>query len=326
MKWYDISERAQQLRPFNFIIGGRGIGKTYSTISWLIEKGEPFLYLRNTDTQMTESCSAFGNPFKRWSLDHGRDIFIQAEGKHYIIKERTGEKTGRILGYAAALSVFENLRGVDLSECKYVMFDEFIERRTLMFDQFSAFANFYETVNRNRELLGDPPLMCFLLSNAQKLDNAILAGYNIIPIIEDMLRSGQRSYTNDLLHIELPKSEVSAAKMQTVNYLMTEGSSYYQEAISNDFAFDSFYNVGKKPIKEYIPVCMIDNMFIYQHKSNNNYYICRTANNKVRDFTSKDNLRTFLQQYGLRLRIARDAGKLEYADYSIKSKFSALLR
>lgn len=325
MEWYDISKRSEQLRPFNFIIGGRGIGKTYSTINWLIEQGKPFIYLRNTDTQMTESCSSFGNPFKRWSLDHNRDIFIQAEGKHYVIKERTGEKETKTLGYAAALSVFENLRGVDLSECVYCMFDEFIERRTLMFDQFSAFANFYETVNRNRELLGDPPLMVFLLSNAQKLDNPILAGYNIIPQIEIMMKAGQRSYTNNLLHIELPKSEVSEAKKQTVNYLMTEGSSYYQEAIDNDFAFDSFYNVGKKPIKEYVPVCSIDGIYIYQHKSTSNYYCCRTANNKCMEYTSKDNRRMFLQRYGIRLRMARDGGKLEYSDFSIKSRLNALL-
>ena len=146
MKWYEI--RAENLRPVSIVIGGRGIGKTYSTISFLMESGEKFIYLRNTDVQLRESASDFGNPFKRWNLDHGRNIEIHPEGKHYIISENE-----EILGYAAALSTFKNLRGVDLSDIRYVFFDEFIERDKIRFDQFSAFANMYETINRNREVL-----------------------------------------------------------------------------------------------------------------------------------------------------------------------------
>lgn len=325
MKWYDISERSEQLRPFNFIIGGRGIGKTYSVMGYLLSQEDPFLYIRNTDTQMSESASEFGNPFKRWGLDHERDISIQTESKHYVIIEKTGG-TKKILGWGCSLSVFENLRGVDLSTCKYVLFDEFIERRTLAYDQFSAFANFYETVNRNRELLGEDPLKVFLLSNAQKLDNPILAGYNVIPIIETMMKAGQRTYTNKLIHIELPKSEVSEAKKQTVNYLLTEGSSYYQEAISNDFAFDSFHNVGKQPIQEYTPVCCIDGIYIYRHKSKNTFYVCRTANNKCEEYSSRDTMPMFMRKYAIRLRLARDSGNMAWSDFAIKSKLNALIR
>ena len=85
MKWYEI--RAENLRPISIVIGGRGIGKTYSTISFLMESGEKFIYLRNTDVQLKESASDFGNPFKRWNLDHGRNIEIRPEGNHYILSE-----------------------------------------------------------------------------------------------------------------------------------------------------------------------------------------------------------------------------------------------
>lgn len=187
IEWYKLEDRRERLRPLSFIIGGRGIGKTYSTIDYILKQEEPFLYLRNTDVQMSESATDFGNPFKRWCLDHGRDVRIRAEGKHYRIIDFGADERPTI-GYAAALSTFGNLRGVDLSDVRTVMFDEFVERRTLSFPQFETFANLYETVNRNRELLGERPLQVFLLSNSQALNNPILAGYGVIPIIEQMIR------------------------------------------------------------------------------------------------------------------------------------------
>ena len=227
MKWYEI--RAENLRPISIVIGGRGIGKTYSTISFLMESGEKFIYLRNTDVQLRESASDFGNPFKRWNLDHGRNIEIHPEGKHYIISENE-----EIVGYAAALSTFKNLRGVDLSDIRYVFFDEFIEREKIRFDQFSAFANMYETINRNRELLGEQPLYTILLSNAQKLDNPILAGYGFIGRIEKMMQTGRRLEKTKEYSIELPESEISEAKAETAMYKLAAGSRYAEEALRNE--------------------------------------------------------------------------------------------
>ena len=133
MNWYDIRDRADRFRPITIIIGGRGIGKTYSALSFLLESGKPFLYLRNTDKQMSLCASAFGNPFKRVSQDLGRDITMKSAGEIYVVKEND-----TIIGYGAALSTFENLRGVDLSNIEYVLFDEFIENRKLSFKQWGT--------------------------------------------------------------------------------------------------------------------------------------------------------------------------------------------
>ena len=325
MKWYLLSDRARKLRALNFIIGGRGIGKTYSTIDYVVNSGKPFLYLRNTDTQLQECSTEFGNPFKRWNLDHNRDIHVETERKHSMIYDWTGEKTKSLIGYAAALSTFENMRGVDLSDVQMVIFDEFVERRTLAFPQFETFANFYETVNRNRELLGEKSLQVFLLSNSQKLDNPILANYGIIPIIEKMIKQGREEFYNDLMYVNLPKSEVSEEKKDTVLYRMTEGSQYYQEALENTFAYDSFYGILKRNVSEYMPVVKIDDMYIYRHKSKGMFYVCRSASNQVPEFTSKDSLRPFLRRYGIPLRLALADGKVEFSEFLLKTKFTELL-
>lgn len=318
MRWYEI--RADNLRPVTVIIGGRGIGKTYGTITFLLSQGEKFIYLRNTDVQLKESASEFGNPFKRWNIDHNRMIEIKPEGKHYVIQE-----DGEALGYAAALSTFKNLRGVDLSDVRYVLFDEFIEREKIRFDQFSAFSNFYETINRNREILGEDPLKCILLSNAQKLDNGILAGYGFIPRIEKMIKQDRHLEKTKEYCIELPVSEVSSAKADTALYKLTAGSRYAREALGNEFANDSFQGIGSRPIAEFKPVVRIDGLWIYRHKSDGTYYISRIPADTP-ELESRDNFSLFMRNYGIRLRDLYALGKLTYCDFSAKATICNLLK
>lgn len=328
MKWYHIPEN-DKLRPFTFIIGGRGIGKTYDTIDRGVTQFEnAFLYLRNTKEQLQESCGAFGNPFKKWAADHERDIKLERERNHAVIKEYTTvdqKIVSREIGAGANLSTFENLRGVDLSNISFIMFDEFIENRTLTFNQFQAFLHMYETINRNRELMGLPPVICVLLSNAQRLGNPILRGLNLIPVIEGMQKAGQRSYANGPIRIELPFSEVSEEKRNTALYKATAGSSFNSEALDNNFVNDSFTNIKKVDLKEYTPVVGIDDIYIYRHKSDSSFYCCSVPAN-VKMLRSKDNYLVFLRLYGIRLKLAAASDLIYYSDYSTKVDLLTLLR
>lgn len=326
MEFFDIKKFTDELLAIGIVIGGRGIGKTYSSIDFCIDgQSERFIYMRNSSVQMDECCGEFGNPFKRWAMDHGRTVYMEKEKNHAIIYEDTGDDT-KILGYGVALSTFVNLRGVDLSDVNYVLFDEFIERKKFTFDQFAAFQHFYETVNRNRELFGEPPLKCILLSNSQKLDNPILAGYGLIPVIEGMVRSGQKKYKNKGLFVLLPESEISDLKAQTENYKLINGSKIADENLKNKFAYDSFYGIKKRPLKEYTAICCIDDVYIYKHKSNGKFYACHTRSDGVREFDSKDNRIIFYRTYGRFLELAAANGTLEYSDFIVKTKLFEVLK
>ena len=327
IKWYNIADSESKHRAYNFIIGGRGIGKTYSTFSYCftIYPGK-ILYLRNTEVQIEESCgrsfdTSFGNPFKKWSRKEGRQIYLQREKKHAVILE--GDT---ILGFGGSLSTFENLRGVDLSDIDVIIFDEFIEDRALSYDQYKAFSAAYETVNRNRELEGEPPVKVFLLSNAQRLSNPILRGLGLISVIEGMQRNNQRSYTSDKVHVELPQSEVSELKKNTALYSVNKDSRYYKEAIENKFANDSFTGVNKKNLTEYIPLYSIDDIFVYRHKSNGRFYACGTFAENTKHFTTKDNYIVWLRVYGMKLRLAVASDLVDYADYTTKSDLLKILK
>lgn len=324
MKFFEVKDYLPDLRPISIIIGGRGIGKTYSTLNYLIENNQPFIYLRNTDAQLEECSGDFGNPFKKLNKDKGYDISLIRNKKHSVIMNNLEE--GKILGYGVALSTFENLRGVDLSDIKYVVFDEFIENRKLTFDQFKTFQNFYETVNRNRELLGEEPLKCILLSNSQSLNNPILIGYNIVGMIEGMVKAHQQKHKSAGMLILLPESEISELKKNTANYKMIKGTRIYEENLNNKFANDSFYGIVKRNIREYKPVCMIDDIYIYKHKSNGKYYICNSQAMNIQEYNSKENGMIFYRAYGRNLMLSYAAGNVEFSDFTTKSKVMELLK
>lgn len=285
IKWYNIRAERRRWKPLNIIISSRGIGKTYSTLLYLVEEcsGE-FLYLRNTDVQIKTCSSEFGNPFKAINKNTGREIWIKGRKECGYIYE--GET---LRGYASALSTFENMRGVDLSGVTDVIFDEFIEKAPLRFDQFSAFLNFYETVNRNRELTGGEPLRVFMLSNAQRLSSPILAGFGLIPTIEEMIKTRQTNYSTKEIWLSLPRSEVSEAKKKSVLYQAANGTRYYSEAIENKFANDSFSGISKRNLNEYKPICSIDGYYIYKHKSDGSIYICTIPGSVQNHYDSRIN-------------------------------------
>lgn len=243
IKYFDVREHPYA--PFTYFIGPRGAGKTYSAL-WdnvdrYRESGAPFIYLRNTDVQLKECMKETKNPFKRLNADKGWDIRLESDGSSALIWDYTPgiyeDDDGRLMGYAYALSTFRNQRGVDLSDVEHVVFDEFIEKRRLAFDQADLFFDFYETVARNREMQGKEPLHVRLLSNSQKLGNPILAEHGLIPIIERLLnQKKRRSWLSDNgdIYVELviPDSSFATEKANSVLYRNLSDSSKVKKRLS----------------------------------------------------------------------------------------------
>lgn len=324
INWFDISVYEDRFKPNTFFIGGRRIGKTFSTFSYMYAR-QPFLYVRNTQAQIDECCTTLGNPFKKWNKIMGHDLHMKKEKSHALILEGEGDNEHEV-GYGAPLSSIGAMRGLDLSDISIGLFDEFIEKKTLTFNQSAFYDDLYESINSNRELEGEKPFIFILLSNSQKLNNSILAAKNLITPIEGMIRSGQKTLSTPNSFVCLPVSEVSELKKQTAFYQGMEGTKTYQEALENKFANDSFYGIVKRPLKEYIGVCMIDDIYIYKHKSNGKYYACHTQCSNIPTFTSKDNFALFYRAYGHKFDIMAATGKLEFADFTTKSRLSDILR
>lgn len=320
IEWFSVRPYLKRGITFNWFIGGRGIGKTYSSIEEIIQPERRTVYLRNTSVQLKASASETGNPFKKYNADHGTNYHIESGElfNHLVSNEPSGEI--RNFGSAFSLSTFHNMRGVDLSDIDTILFDEFIQDEPLRYDQFAAFCRLYETINRDREMQGHKPVQVIFLSNSQSLNSPILAGFGLIPIIERMDRRGQELYQKgDILIVRPGMHEFMEEKKQTVLYRNIPESAVFAEAINNEFANDSFYNVRNCPIKEYKPICKFDDIYIYEHKNNGTYYACRTRG-ECPSFTSKDSHLLFMRIHGLYLREAFARGLIYFSEFQVKAQ------
>lgn len=315
---------------FNVFIGGRGGGKTYSTLREQITQQQEFIYCRTTDKQMQQSLLPEKNPFKQLNIDLGWDYgFINKESPLCVDNMSVKGVEHPIVGYGAAITTAGNLRGVSYPNVKEIIWDEFIklEGEVVRGDIAGRFFDFYETVNRNRELLGQAPVKCWFLSNANSIVSPLLEAWDIIDDLENMVRRGEHLYLNpekSILLAWLEKTKVSEAKANTALYRAIKGSKYYSMAIENQFAYDNFANVRKRPLNEYTIWFSIDGLYIYKHKSNGRYYVCRTPASCI-ELDGKEDHKYFLRHYGIVLKDKMIAGKVDYKEMYAKVHLKELL-
>ena len=263
-------------------------------------------------------------------MNAGTDIrLVRVDDQYSEIREFDDDgKEYTLIGYGLALSTFENLRGVDLSDVAYVFFDEFIENRTLMFNQFDNLVSLYETVNRNRELEGMNPLIIIMCSNSQRLNSSILGGFNLITEIERGIAKRRDVGTGDEpviirrrhLYLEhLPVGEVSKKKSETALYETIRGTAMESEFINNEFVNDNFSNIRERPLKEYLPQCGLDDFYIWKHKNNGRYYVTRRGF-PCDAFDSKNTLLLFRRIWGIPLREAFMRTNIDFSEYLLKCK------
>ena len=267
---YIISQNA----AFTQVVGARGTGKTYGLIRYLVENEKKFIYLRRLKSQLDQCGKEEGNPFKRLNMDLVCDIHPFPAGG--VIAFRHGDKMGEVQAVGVALSVVANVRGVDFSDIDYIVFDEFIssEGERPIKNEFYAFLNFYETVNRNRELQGRDPVKVFMLGNANRLSNPYFTGWHFMKTALKMIKGNQmvwRSNDNSRLVIMLLQSPISKRKTDTVLY-QNASNDFINMAIDNAFRTDAT-QVKSEPLKEYRHIVSIGEIGIYKHKSERKYYV-----------------------------------------------------
>ena len=118
-KYYVIQELLSKNRMFYLSIGVRRIGKTYSSLCFLInrakKKGENFVYLCRTKEELKELKDVCGDV---------RDQFPEDE---IIQKGKTIYCNGKEIGCVIALSSFKTQRRKQFHDYYWILFDEFLQ-------------------------------------------------------------------------------------------------------------------------------------------------------------------------------------------------------
>ena len=275
--------------PFVFCLGGRGTGKTYGALDDAVSNHSgKFHLMRRTQTELDNISSDVNSPFKVLNADKGYGITVRAHKNNAGIYGKDGE----LIGQMVALSTVSNIRGFDASDIELTVYDEFIPEahKAPIKNEHLAFLNYYETVNRNRELLGKEPLKIRSYSNANDIMNPLIVGLGLVTKLDRMRSKKEQIYIDKergYVLIDLYNSPISVKKRETALYKFAGDGEFSNMAIKNDFN-SPLSNPVARPLKEYIPVVHVGEICIYRHKSNNKYYVSSKASGTPAEYTMKD--------------------------------------
>lgn len=320
--YLDMGQLLPHVLPFCWIWGGRGIGKTYGVLKNVrYDNPRPFILMRRTQKQIEMIYNPRLHPFKTIDRDTGGKTAIVKDGDIGVfyngVEDENGEVTpqGPPVGYAIALSTIYNVRGIDLSDVKVLVFDEFIpevRERSMKGGEYIAFKNAYETINRNRELQGEPPLQLIALTNSNSLGNPYFLGMRVIRVVDTMVKKKREIWTDPsrgLMLINILRTPISERKAKTALYLLDSDDDYSNMALGNEYSLDYCSNQGSFPLRELIPVCGVGEICVYKHKSLSVVYVSSHFSGSPAVYGADDtNLMRFRHDYWALWKLYLDHG------------------
>ncbi len=301
--WVNWDYLFHETKMFCMVTGARGTGKTFGLMDYLTSKEIPFVYLRRLKTQLDQCATRSTNPFNALNAQRGLHVepyrhgaMVEFSHSEYLPGGKA-QPIGTPVALGVALSTVAVTRGVDFSGYDVILFDESIPMigEKPIRNEFNAFIGFVETVNRNREIIGKPPVKVFLLANANQLANPYYTGWGFMRTALKMINGKQmmwRSPDNTRLMVMLLNSPISAAKAETALY-KNAGDDFMEMAIDNTFRTDAT-NIVSYPIKECAYICSVGEIGVYIHKGTSRHYVSKVVGTE-----------NYYDGYGMRLKMWR---------------------
>ena len=178
--YYEIDKIMSLNAQFNFIVGGRGIGKTFGfkrfAIAAALKKGHQFIYLRRFKPELKSRTQFFmdvADFFPDWEFRvNGREA--QAAP---ISTAGDKKREWQVIGFFIALSQAQNEKGGSYKAVRNILFDEFIIEKghqQYLDDEHHTMLNFYSTIDRNQD-----KTRVFFMANSVSLSNPYFRNFNI---------------------------------------------------------------------------------------------------------------------------------------------------
>lgn len=270
--------------PFTIIINGRGTGKTFNGLYDLLTSTKKSIYMRRTQTQIEQASVEALSPVSDINNTLGTLYTISSITSKlsaiYNGEIIEGEKVacGEPIVYLAALSTFSRMRGIADTTIEAIFLDEFIPEwnEKPIKEEYITLMQAVETINRNRELKGRPPVQLICASNSNVIANPILIGFKIVEQIIKMIKNKQdilRIPERGILVICPHYSPISEAKKDTALYRLNESGDFRSMAIENLFPTFSYSTIKSLPLQEFIAMCTVGELTIYRHKSTGAIYV-----------------------------------------------------
>lgn len=263
----------------NFLVGGRGLGKTYGAkkmaIKNAITKGEEFIYLRRYREELATAKETFFadilGEFPEYDFrTHGK----YAQYSHIKFRDEK-KRTWHTMGYFIALSTAQSQKSVSFPKVYKIIYDEFIIEKGLIQylpNEAVAFINFYSTVDRDNDRV-----RVFFLANSVSIENPYFIHYKIEP------KAGEewvRKFNNYVL-VHMPDSkEFQEGKNKTRfgQFILESDPDYADYATGNMFADNN------------------DNLLKYKDQEARYQYSLETKTGKFSIWMDWENRQWFIQE------------------------------
>lgn len=212
-------------RILSFVIGARGIGKTYGMkkygINRFIKHGEQFIYLKRYKTDIK-------------GIDQFFDAVSQEFPKHvFKVKGRELYIDDKLAGWVMPLSSWQSVKSREFPNVCTILYDEFLleksSKQSYMQDEPKALLNFMDTVIRNRD---NARVIC--MSNAVSIVNPFFLYFNIVPDIN------KRYNAYESIVVEIPDSvDFTDERKKTKFGKLISDTDYGAFSLGNEFINDS---------------------------------------------------------------------------------------
>lgn len=309
------------LKNLNIFIGGRGLGKTFSVLKHrvlnAVESGKKFIWLRDTQT-IVDKIAAGGSltaPIEAKVKDFPHVEIQKIRGNYCFVKIDADQEEGTVIGYLMALSTFHNSRGVSYEDVDCLVWDEMIpeEGVTIQKNQGAIFLNMYETVNRNREMFGEPPVQIIFLSNANDIFSDVLSSLNVDKIIEDMAYNGISKYEDDDIVIMLMSNDkFLEQKKNTFIYRIQNNEKFAESALNNKFTNNLALVKRNVNLKKANPIINLDGRYVLVELADGTLYWKSGTYKNIMNYDMDNEQEALLFRYLFsdKLRIPYVSGKM----------------
>lgn len=229
--YYNPNKMLSYNRILNFIIGARGIGKSYGMKEYPIKRflkyGEQLIYVRRYKSELRKIGNYF-NDIAQAFPDHefkvkGRQLFID----------------GKLFAWAIPLSMWQSEKSNAYPNVSTIIFDEFIREKDnsgYLPNEVEALLNLMDTVFRDRD-----NVRCICLSNAVSVVNPYFLYFGLVPDT-----SKRYNAYKDVL-IEIPESkDFSEHRRKTRFGSLIDGTDYGDMSLDNEFVNDSKVFIEKR--------------------------------------------------------------------------------
>lgn len=170
--WYSLDRVNETGAQYRFLLGGRGLGKTYAVVKQAIkhrlETGEPFAYVRRykesiSPSKISHLCAPHYKMIEELTGGKYNHVKVWQQCFWLEYRDEQGnlvEKDPNPLGFLISLNTQDNDKGEDKGFVKYIIFDEVIARGGYLRDEFAIFTNTISSLVRHR-----PGTVIYLLAN-----------------------------------------------------------------------------------------------------------------------------------------------------------------